>query len=55
MSNNIHTNSLIPNKRKRHKNIKAINTTASPSLLFLASIDVVCKHLQSKTRENVLL
>ncbi len=54
VSNIIHTSSFIPNKRKRHKNIKAINTITPPSLLFLVSNVVMRKHPQLKTRENVL-
>jgi len=54
VSKNIHSTSPIPNKIKQHKNIKAINTSASPSLLSLVSITIVCKHSQLKTGENVL-
>ncbi len=55
VSSNIHSSSLIPNKRKRHKNIKVINTTASPSLLFVVFVVVMHKYPKSKTRENVFL
>ncbi len=44
----------IPNIKKRHKNIKAMNTTASPLPLILVSIAIVSKHSQPKTRENML-
>ncbi len=53
VSNDIHSSSLISNKRKRHKNIKAINTTTSPSILFLVSIVIVRKHPQAKTKKNI--
>jgi hypothetical protein len=55
VSINIHSSSLIPNKRKQHKNIKAINSTAFPSLLFVVSIAVMRKQPQPKTGENILL
>jgi hypothetical protein len=47
---NIHSSSLIPNKRKWQK---TINTTASPSPFFRVSIVVVRLHPQLKARESV--
>jgi len=55
VSSNIHSSSFIPNKRKQHKNIKAINSTTFPSHLFVVSIVVTCKHPQSKIGKNVFL
>jgi hypothetical protein len=55
MSNNIHSISLIPSKRKQHKNIKAINTTASPSPFFLVSIVVIIYNLDKKQEKTFFL
>jgi hypothetical protein len=55
MSNNIHSNILIPNFNKEHKNIKAIKTTKFPLVFFLISITVVCKHSLSKIGETIFL
>jgi hypothetical protein len=52
--NIVHSISLIPNFKKQHKNIKAINTTTSLSLLFIVSIAIMNKHSKPKTTENVL-
>jgi hypothetical protein len=53
MSNNIHSSTLIPNKRKWRKNIQAIKTIASPLVLFFISIAVMCKHSQLKIGKTV--
>jgi hypothetical protein len=37
-SNNIHNNIQNPNKRKRHKDFNAINTTTSPLMFFPISM-----------------
>ncbi len=55
VSSNIHSSSFIPNLKKRHKNIKAINTTTSPSLRFLVSITVMRKHLSQKHEKTFFL
>jgi hypothetical protein len=55
MSNNIHSSQLIPNKRKQHKNIKAINTTASPSPFFLVSIVIIVVYTPNQKQEKVFL
>jgi hypothetical protein len=54
MSNNIHSNPFIPNIKKKHKNIKATNTTTCPSPFFLISVVVVVNYTPNqKTRESV--